>query len=168
MIDLNEMKTTLEKVNEYIDKLQSMTEIQNILKTQAEHLAEAESRLLMIMQSIDDFNRISSSLENKYKDIDTKMNEILEDYRKVHSSFEYVELELKKFTELQQNTKAQLENDVVLLSDTIKATTDVFNKEICSIKAKQEKSAKFVKGLVVISIIEFAVIIAILILSIIK
>ena len=121
-----------------------MRNLQGAIDTQAEKiltntLKEIDEVLLDLRSlegSIVESARVIKQIEDAHAGIDKKIETILQDYKKIHSAFEIVELELKKTASAIDSVKIEM---VALLDETNKKNITLYqslSSNIESVKAE--------------------------------
>lgn len=96
MIDYKEMENVIQALNEYVLKLQKISSTQQKLDDSIKEFITIKSHMEIIKETIDKYTKTIETLENKHEDIKSQFDTVLQDYKKLHSAFELLDIELKK------------------------------------------------------------------------
>ncbi len=119
MLNYDKMDDVLKNLDECVDDIKEISKTQETLEGIALKMNEA------IFQINDTKNIILKNVENieliekKHEDIERNIESVLQDYKKIHSAFEYVEIETKKTTAQLEALKINQEEKIDGLKRTL-------------------------------------------------
>ena len=117
MINYNEMEKVIQDLNNYVEKIQKTTESQKRIDESVEQLEKIKESISEIADNIKQYTDSIQGIESKHETLNSQVDIVLQDYKKLHSAFELLDIELKKinaknesFENLLQATKGEIEN----------------------------------------------------------
>ena len=135
MIDYNEMEKVIKNLNEYVSKVQQMSKVQGKLDETLSGVSNIAESLSQIDNDLKDYSTTIAELEDKHRIITSQFDTVLQDYKKLHSSFELLDIELKKITLQNEDfnnalTDIKMRSQSILdsLHDYTKAQANAINK----------------------------------------
>lgn len=103
MIDYKEMDNVVKQLNLYIDKIEKFTQTQEKLNISISEIDKIKNEILVTKEDIKkfeelvgDYTQAIKDLENQHNIIKSQFDTVLRDYKNLHSSYELLEIELKK------------------------------------------------------------------------
>lgn len=134
MIDYKEMEKVIQNLNNYVEKLKNINETQSKLDDTILELIKIRDSIQNVKTTIDGYSKNIVELENRHNDIKTQIDTVLQDYKKLHSAFELLDIELKKL-----NTRQESLEKILL---DINELTKVINKTVSQITLAEENILK--------------------------
>ena len=117
MINYNEMEKVIQDLNNYVEKIQKTTESQKRIDESVEQLEKIKESIKEFANNVKQYTDSLQGIESKHETLITQFDTVLQDYRKLHSAFELIDIELKKISVNNENfekklleTKSELEN----------------------------------------------------------
>ena len=117
MINYNEMEKVIQDLNNYVEKLQKTTESQKKIDDSLVQLEKIKANINEIQETIKNYTESIKGIESNHKVLNSQVEEVLQDYKKLHSAFELLDIELKKinaknenFEKLLQDSKNELQH----------------------------------------------------------
>ena len=117
MIDYKEMENVIQNLNNYVEKLKNINETQSKLDNTIAELIKIQETIQNFKDIINDYSKNINELENRHNDIKSQFDTVLQDYKKLHSAFELLDIELKKLNTRQEN----VEKSLIDINELIKA-----------------------------------------------
>jgi chromosome segregation ATPase len=96
MIDYKEMERVIQDLNSYVEKLHKTEETQKMLGDTINQLAELCNNIGYAENKIEQYTKVIVELESTHDVIKSQFDTVLQDYKKLHSAFELLDIELKK------------------------------------------------------------------------
>lgn len=103
MIEYKEMDNVVKQLNLYIDKIEKFTQTQEKLNISISEIDKIKNEILVTKEDIKkfeelvgDYTQAIKDLENQHNIIKSQFDTVLRDYKNLHSSYELLEIELKK------------------------------------------------------------------------
>lgn len=118
------MDKVIEDLNNYVNKLQKTAESQKRLDETIDELLKIKTNVKEIENTINDYTNSIQTLEQKHDVIKSQFATVLQDYKKLHSAFELLEIELKKTNVHQEKMQEFLST----LLEVSKATSSNISK----------------------------------------
>ena len=128
MLDYNKMDNVLKNLEDTTQNMKSVTELQEYLKEQISSLNEVKkeieesntsiSNMLSIQEKgFIDHEECLHDIEERHKDLNDKIDRVFEDYKKLNSAFELLELGLKRNAALIEDVKGVADNGKKILDE---------------------------------------------------
>lgn len=112
MLNYNKMDEVLINLETQADNLKSLSETQTHFENALDKLSQNLNEIQIEREQVEQLVKSVEGLENTHKAIDDKIETVLQDYKKLHSSFEYIELELKKNTSAVNEIQSDLNKEI--------------------------------------------------------
>lgn len=96
MLNYNKMDEVLNNLEAQVDNFKSLSSVQEKFEGALSELSQSLAAIKIEREQVERLVNSITELETTHKEIDGKIETVLQDYKKLHSSFEYLELELKK------------------------------------------------------------------------
>ena len=113
MINYGEMDKVIERLNSSALEVEKLTKTQEQIKAAEEKLMESKAEIEALTSNFNEETKETKlaleRIEEEHIAINAKMDEVLGDYKKLHSSFEFIEISLKGYKEQLVQTKESLE-----------------------------------------------------------
>lgn len=119
MIDYKEMEKVIQDLNNYVEKLQKTSETQKKLDESIEELVKIKESIKDIEKAVGQYTKFLEELESKHDTIKSQFDTVLQDYKKLHSAFELLDIELKKINSQNESFDKSLV-ELKLLTNEIK------------------------------------------------
>ena len=144
MINYNEMEKVIQDLNNYVEKIQKTTESQKRIDESVEQLEKIKESIKEFANNVKQYTDSLQGIESKHETLITQFDTVLQDYRKLHSAFELIDIELKKISVNNENFEKKLLETKSELEKLTNITTCGFNS---TQEAINEKSSLFEKQL---------------------
>lgn len=129
MLNYNKMDEVLNNLETQADSLKMLSKTQVQFENALSELAQILENIALLINNIKAERKDAEilvdsveKLEAAHNAIEVKIETVLQDYKKVHSSFEYIELELKKNTSAVAEIQRELEKDLHKEIESVKRT----------------------------------------------
>ncbi|MBR4002811.1 MAG: hypothetical protein IKI95_01910 [Clostridia bacterium] len=130
MIDYKEMEKVIQNLNLYVEKMQKISDSQQKMSEFVEELNRIKENIGLVEVSLNKYTKSIEELESKHETIKSQIDTVLQDYKKLHSTFELLDIRLKKIN---------VQNECFEKSITeLKSLTIEIQKEVASIKTTQK------------------------------
>lgn len=148
MIDYKSMDNVIINLNHFADKLQKTVETQQKLNQVIDEVALIRDDVKKTEEVIEKYTISIKELEDEHNILNNQIEVILQDYKKLHSSFEFFEIELKKINEFNVEFK---ERQIDLIESTkgietqiaeLKSQNDVFIQKLAEMTITLEDMKK--------------------------
>ena len=143
MIDFKEMDKVVKDLNNYVEKLQKTEETQKQLMETIKELGEIKNSITNSENSINLNTKNIEELEKTHEAIKLQFDSVLQDYKKLHSAFELIDIELKKSETI---NKDQLEQVKSLVEKTDRLLKDQEADTIIIQNLLEEKANQLLKN----------------------
>lgn len=147
MLDYNKMDNVLKNLEDATQNMKSVTELQEYLKGQICVLDEVRKEIEQSNISISNMLSIQEKgftnheeclhdIEERHKELNDKIDRVFEDYKKLNSAFELLELGLKRNVALIEDVKGVADNGKKILDEhtislsSIKSTVEEIDKTL--------------------------------------
>lgn len=130
MIDYKSMEKVIQDLNNYVDRLHETVKTQEKLDGTIEILVNLKNKIEEYNNEVCQYTKKIEVLEEQHGFIKNQFETVLYDYKKLHSAFELLDIELKKINMQNETERKALEN--------LKKISDNIVNEVKNIKIKQE------------------------------
>ena len=96
MLNYEKMDEVIDDLGKCAENLQELSAIQEKFDEALGQLSETVKEIGNERESVERIQSAFEDVQNTYRSIDANIATVLQDYKKLHSAFEYIELELKK------------------------------------------------------------------------
>lgn len=144
MINYNDMENVIQALNIYVDKMQNIADTQKKLDEAKAELSEVKTKIANSELKIEKYTEIIINLETKHDYIKSQFETVLQDYIKLHSAFELLNIEIKKINIQNQTLEKSIEDLKSLTNETKRIISDIQQSQKETIK-KQIRNAKITK-----------------------
>ncbi len=149
MIDYKEMDNVVKQLNLYIDKIEKFTQTQEKLNISISEIDKIKNEILVTKEDIKkfeelvgDYTQSIKDLENQHNIIKSQFDTVLRDYKNLHSSYELLEIELKKV----DSKIDDCNKDIKELSEKIDSKIEDCNKNILVLDENMKNSFELIKS----------------------
>lgn len=149
MIDYKEMDNVVKQLNLYIDKIEKFTQTQEKLNISISEIDKIKNEILVTKEDIKkfeelvgDYTQAIKDLENQHNIIKSQFDTVLRDYKNLHSSYELLEIELKKIDSKIDGCN----KDIKELSEKIDLKIEDCNKNILVLDENMKNSFELIKS----------------------
>lgn len=149
MIDYKEMDNVVKQLNLYIDKIEKFTQTQEKLNISISEIDKIKNEILVTKEDIKkfeelvgDYTQAIKDLENQHDIIKSQFDTVLRDYKNLHSSYELLEIELKKVDSKIDGCN----KDIKELSEKIDLKIEDCNKNILVLDENMKNSFELIKS----------------------
>lgn len=109
MIDYKEMEKVISNLNEYVNRFQKTVETQQKLDSAIEEIKGINDNIYNIKNTISDYTKSIEKIEDDHNSIKSQFDNVLHDYKNLHSAFDFLETKLKGIDIQNDIVKKQLE-----------------------------------------------------------
>ena len=149
MIDYKEMDNVVKQLNLYLDKIEKFTQTQEKLNISISEIDKIKNEILVTKEDIKkfeelvgDYTQAIKDLENQHNIIKSQFDTVLRDYKNLHSSYELLEIELKKVDSKIDGCN----KDIKELSEKIDLKIEDCNKNILVLDENMKNSFELIKS----------------------
>ena len=122
------MEKVIQDLNNYVEKLQKNAETQKKLDESIEELIRIKENVKSIENTVDTYTKTLKEIENKHDTISNQFASVLQDYKKLHSAFELLDIELKKINAKNENFENLLLDFKATQQEVSEKTINEINK----------------------------------------
>ncbi|PWM73353.1 MAG: hypothetical protein DBX59_05155 [Bacillota bacterium] len=138
MLNYDKMNSVLDNLDSCAESLSSIVDTQKTLETLSNKVESTISELKQNSNNIQEYTNSVAILEKAHFDISNKIDNVMQDYQKLHSAFEYLEIELKKTNSVLDTVKTELVNYIDTTQEKSITAIEELKKEIKASKRKQK------------------------------
>lgn len=119
MINYDEMQKVIGDLNEYVEKMEAISETQKKLDCIVGEIGALKTSISEIEKTCGDYTSTITAILSTHNALETQVERVAEDYKKLHSSFELIEIELKKFDAKIETSSAAIQSRVESMNECI-------------------------------------------------
>ena len=130
MLNYDKMDSVLQNLDDCVENMKNVSETQEKLEdaltkieTVVSELRESKTAMTTSVEAIE-------KIEKTHEDISLNIEAVLQDYKKIHSAFEFVELELKKTSSSIESLKAEIIEKLDEANKQVKITRETLVERI--------------------------------------
>ena len=112
MINYNKMDEVLNNLERQAEDLRSLSKEQEAFEKALGELSQLHKDIQTEREKVETIADAIKNIESAHASIDRNIETVLQDYKKLHSSFEYLELELRKNACLMGEVQDKLKNEI--------------------------------------------------------